>query len=70
MRGTLPGFACQLGNLIAAITATAQAWIAHQRGGDYAFSMASWIVVVALLLALLTWLGPEARDVSFGEGDS
>ncbi|HET8555532.1 MAG TPA: MFS transporter [Rhodanobacteraceae bacterium] len=70
VRGTLPGFAYQLGNLIAAITATAQAWIAHHRGGDYAFSMASWIVVVALLLALLTWLGPEARDVSFGEGDS
>ena len=65
VRGTLPGFAYQLGNLIAALTATAESWFAHQNGNDYAFAMSAWIAVVAVLLALLTWLGPEARDTSF-----
>ncbi len=66
VRGTLPGFAYQMGNLLAAITATAQTWLADQRGGDFAFAMSTWIAAVALLLALLTWLGPEARGVGFG----
>jgi SHS family lactate transporter-like MFS transporter len=66
MRGTLPGFAYQMGNLLAAITATAQTWIAQSHGGDFAFSMSLWVGAVALLLALLTWLGPEARGVGFG----
>ncbi|HEX7339075.1 MAG TPA: MFS transporter [Rhodanobacteraceae bacterium] len=69
VRGTLPGFAYQLGNLIAAITATAEAWLAHSHGNDYAFAMSAWIAVVALLLALLTWLGPEAREVSMLPSD-
>ncbi|HEY4291624.1 MFS transporter [Luteibacter sp.] len=66
VRGTLPGFAYQMGNLLAAITATAQTWLAERRGGDFAFAMSTWIAVVAILLALLTWLGPEARGVGFG----
>jgi hypothetical protein len=28
--------------------------------------MASFIAVVAVLLALVTWLGPEARGARFG----
>ncbi|HEU0276676.1 MAG TPA: MFS transporter [Rhodanobacteraceae bacterium] len=66
VRGTLPGFAYQLGNLIAAGTAYALAWIAATRHGDYAFAQAIWIAVVAVLLAFLTWFGPEARGVRFG----
>jgi len=66
VRGTLPGFAYQLGNLLAAGTATAQTWIAHRHGGDFAFAMSVWIAVVAIVLALLVWLGPEARGVGFG----
>ncbi len=66
VRGTLPGFAYQLGNLIAAGTAYALAWIAATRHGDYAFAQAVWIAIVAVLLALLTWFGPEARGVRFG----
>lgn len=65
IRATLPGFAYQMGNLLAAGTATAQTWIAHRHGGDYAFAMSLWIAVVALLLALLVWLGPEARGLDF-----
>jgi SHS family lactate transporter-like MFS transporter len=70
VRGTLPGFAYQLGNLLAAGTATAQAWLAQQHGGDYAFAMSLWLAVVAVLLAALVWLGPEARGVGFGASAS
>ncbi|WP_430388555.1 MFS transporter [Dyella sp. 20L07] len=68
VRGTLPGFAYQMGNLLAAITATAQTWIAARHGGDLSFAMSLWIAVVAVLLAGLAWLGPEAHGVRFGKG--
>ncbi|WP_266169589.1 MFS transporter [Dyella subtropica] len=67
VRGTLPGVAYQLGNLLAAYTANAQNLIASWRGGDLAFAMSTWIAGIALLLALLVWLGPEARGVGFGK---
>ena len=67
MCGTLPGFAYQTGNLLAAVTANAQHWIADWRGGDLAFAMSAWIAAVALLLAFLAWVGPEARGVRFGQ---
>lgn len=70
VRGTLPGFAYQLGNLIASGTAYALAWMATARQGDYAFAQAAWITVVAVLLALLTWFGPEARGADFGVTDA
>jgi MFS transporter, SHS family, lactate transporter len=70
VRGTLPGFAYQLGNLIAAGTAYVLAWIARAHAGDYAFAQALWIAVVAVLLALLTRFGPEARGVRFGVTDA
>ncbi|RDJ00018.1 MFS transporter [Dyella solisilvae] len=66
VRGTLPGFAYQTGNLLAAVTANAQLWIGGWRGGDLAFAMSDWIAAVAVLLALLAWLGPEAHGVRFG----
>ncbi|KAF1008486.1 MAG: putative metabolite transport protein YjhB [Luteibacter sp.] len=67
VRGTLPGFAYQMGNLLAAITATAQTRLADYHGTGLAFSMSVWIAAVAVLLAVLTWLGPEARGVGFGK---
>jgi len=70
VRGTLPGFAYQLGNLIAAGTATILAWLAHVRGDDYAYAQSIWIAGVAVLLALLAWFGPEARGVPFGREDN
>lgn len=66
VRGTLPGFAYQLGNLLVSWTAFAMAWVAHNNGGDYAIVQSVWIGIVAVLLALLTWLGPEAHGVKFG----
>jgi SHS family lactate transporter-like MFS transporter len=70
VRGTLPGFAYQLGSLIAAATAYLLAWIAQSRGGDFAFAQSVWIGCVAIVLALLAWVGPEARGVAFGTGES
>ena len=69
VRGTLPGFAYQLGNLLVSWTAFAMASIAHAHGGDYAIVQSVWIGIVAVLLALLTWFGPEARGVRFGVTD-
>ena len=67
VRGTLPGFAYQLGNLIAAATAFILAWVAESHGGDYAFAQSIWICCVAIVLALLAAFGPEARGIRFGE---
>jgi SHS family lactate transporter-like MFS transporter len=61
VRGTLPGFAYQGGNLLASLTAPFLAWLAARQGGDFASSMAAFIAVVAVLLALLSWSGPEAK---------
>ena len=69
VRGTLPGFAYQLGNLLVSWTAYAMTSIAHAHGGDYATVQSVWIGIVAVLLALLTWFGPEARGVRFGVTD-
>ena len=62
VRGTFPGFTYQLGNLLASGNAILQARLAVSHGGNYAFAM-GWVVgVVAIVLALIAWLGPEARD--------
>lgn len=66
VRATLPGFAYQGGNLLASFTAPFLTWFAQQRGGDYGFAMAVFIAVVAVLLALVTAFGPEARGTRFG----
>jgi len=66
VRATLPGFAYQGGNLLASITAPLLTWFAAQRGGDYATVMAVFIVCVAVFLAIVTALGPEARGSQFG----
>jgi len=66
VRGTLPGFAYQLGNLLVAWTAYAMTWIAHANGGDYAVVQSVWMGIVAVLLAILTWFGPEAHGAKFG----
>jgi SHS family lactate transporter-like MFS transporter len=64
VRGTFPGLAYQLGNLIAAGNATLQAAIA-ERYGDYALGLASTTAVVAVVLAALAWAGPEATGIPF-----
>ncbi len=67
-RGTFPGFAYQLGNLFAAANAYLQARIAEAHGDDYGLALALVCGVVAVALAVVTWLGPEAKGVAFGAG--
>lgn len=64
-RGAFPGFAYQLGNLLAAANATLQAGIAEAHGNNYGFALAMVCAVVAVVLAVVVWFGPEAKGVSF-----
>jgi SHS family lactate transporter-like MFS transporter len=65
-RGTFPGFAYQLGNLFAAANAYLQARIAETHGDNYGLALALVCGTVAVVLAAVTWLGPEAKGVAFG----
>ncbi|HEV7490218.1 MAG TPA: MFS transporter [Rhodanobacteraceae bacterium] len=66
VRGTLPGFAYQGGNLLASITAPLLTRFATAHDNDYALAMSVFIACVAVFLALVTALGPEARGATFG----
>ena len=66
MRGIFPGFAYQVGNLIASGNAVWQANLAAAYHGNYSIALASVAGVTAVVLALVTLGGPEAKDVAFG----
>ena len=66
-RGTFPGFVYQLGNLIASVNAPLQAGIAARFGGNYALALAGVAGTVAIVIAILTSLGREARGVDFSK---
>jgi SHS family lactate transporter-like MFS transporter len=70
LRATFPGFVYQLGNLLASYNATLQTNIAESHGGaehpDFAFAFVVVVGTVAVLLVVLSLLGPERRDVRFG----
>jgi SHS family lactate transporter-like MFS transporter len=68
VRGTFPGFTYQLGNLFAAVNATLQPKIAEAHGNDYSLALGVTIGLVAVLLSLVTWFGPEAKGVDFAKG--
>ncbi|HVZ77845.1 MAG TPA: MFS transporter [Gemmatimonadaceae bacterium] len=70
IRGTFPGLAYQLGNLLASANATIQAGIAANRGGDYSYALAVIAAAVAVVIIVITWFGREARGVSFDAGDA
>jgi SHS family lactate transporter-like MFS transporter len=63
----MPGFAYQGGNLLASATAVLLARIAAERGGDYAYAMSSVIAAVAVVLAVVAALGPDASGKAFVE---
>ena len=65
VRGSFPGFAYQIGNLIAASNSQIQTHLAEARGGDYSFALALVIGMVAVAVAVLAFFGPEVRDVVF-----
>jgi MFS transporter, SHS family, lactate transporter len=64
-RGLFPGFAYQLGNLIASRNGPFQAWLAESHGGNYGYALALVAGVTAVVLAGWTALGPERRHVDF-----
>jgi SHS family lactate transporter-like MFS transporter len=70
LRGTFPGFAYQLGNLLAANTAVIEARLAaHFRGPNghpnYAKGMALFACVIFVALALIAAVGREERGKNF-----
>jgi SHS family lactate transporter-like MFS transporter len=70
IRATFPGFVYQLGNLFASYNATLQTTIAENHGGlehpDFSFAFAVVVGIVAVLIVVLSLLGPERRNVRFG----
>jgi SHS family lactate transporter-like MFS transporter len=63
-RGTFPGFVYQLGNLLAAVNLNLQVAIAEAHGNNYGLAMASVVGVVAIVIMLMVFFGPERRGVS------
>jgi SHS family lactate transporter-like MFS transporter len=68
VRATFSGLAYQLGNLVAAATATLQAYVAETHEGNYALALGGMTAVVAVMLAVVTFAGPEAHGASFDGG--
>ncbi len=64
-RSLFPGFAYQLGNLIASKNAPIQAGIAEARGNDYGFALAVVCAITAVVIAIWTALGPERKNADF-----
>jgi SHS family lactate transporter-like MFS transporter len=70
VRGTFPGFAYQLGNLLAANTAVVEAQLAnHFKNAsghpDYAKALALFALAILVALIVLTAIGPEKRGKEF-----
>jgi len=60
VRGTFPGFAYQIGNLLSSRNAVIQAKLAEQRyGGMFAPVLAWTVLITTTLVAVVTWLGRE-----------
>jgi MFS transporter, SHS family, lactate transporter len=66
-RGAFPGYAYQVGNLLASGAAVWQAQIAEARHNDYGLALALVAAIGALAIAGWTIFGPERREVSFAE---
>jgi MFS transporter, SHS family, lactate transporter len=62
-RGTFPGVVYQLGNLFAAVNTTLQAGIAANFHNEFSVGLASVAACVAIIVALLTGFGVEAKGV-------
>jgi SHS family lactate transporter-like MFS transporter len=70
VRGTFPGFAYQLGNLFSSRNGVLQARLAERRyGGIFAPVMAWTVLLVASLVAVVTWSGRERRGADLSGRD-
>jgi SHS family lactate transporter-like MFS transporter len=61
-RATFPGTVYQIGNFIASSNAVLQASFAQQHGGNYRLALAMVAIAAALVIAMLSWFGREARS--------
>jgi SHS family lactate transporter-like MFS transporter len=62
VRGTLPGFAYQVGNFFSSRNAVIQAKLAESRyGGSFPPVLAWTVLLMASLVAMVTWCGKERR---------
>lgn len=68
LRGFFPGFAYQLGVLIASFSAPVEAFLGKRI--SYGHAMAIFAATVLLLGAIVIAFGPEAHGVKFGRGES
>jgi SHS family lactate transporter-like MFS transporter len=64
-RSLFPGFAYQLGNLIASKNAPIQAGIAEAHADNYSIALALVCGVTAIVIAIWTALGPERKNADF-----
>ena len=64
-RSLFPGFAYQLGNLIASRNGPIQAGIAESHGNNYALALALVCGIMAVVIAIWTAFGPEHKDADF-----
>src|SRR4051812_36548356 len=64
-RSLFPGFAYQLGNLIASKNAPIQAGIAESHGDNYALALALVCGITAVIIAIWTAIGPERKNADF-----
>jgi SHS family lactate transporter-like MFS transporter len=68
VRGTLPGFAYQLGNLLSSRNSVIQAKLTETRyGGSYPPVLAWTVLVIATLVAVVTWSGRERRGADLSQ---
>ena len=68
VRGTFPGFAYQLGNLLSSRNSVIQAKLAEQHyGGSYAPVLAWTVLLVAILVAVVTMGGREAKGADLSD---
>jgi MFS transporter, SHS family, lactate transporter len=65
VRAMLPGLVYQIGNFISALTPTVLSHWAEANNRNYGQTMAIFIGCAAVLLALVTVVGPEAKDKHF-----
>jgi SHS family lactate transporter-like MFS transporter len=65
VRAMLPGLVYQTGNFISALTPKLLSHWAEANNKNYAQTMAIFIACIAVSLALVTALGPEAKDKHF-----
>ncbi len=68
LRGTLPGFAYQIGNFLSSRNSVLQARFAENRyGGSFAAVLAWSVLLVASLVAIVTWSGRERRGADLSK---